>query len=64
VSVADLTLSRHALEKGMLALPFTRQVVTGDGYYLVWPEDSPRQKEIATLRHYLLTCVPECCDEQ
>lgn len=64
VSVADLTLSRHALEKGVLALPFSRQVVTGDGYYLVWPEDSPRQKEIATLRHYLLTCVPECCDEQ
>jgi DNA-binding transcriptional LysR family regulator len=64
VSVGDLALSCSALEKGLLALPFNRTCVTGDGYYLVWPVDSHRQKGIASLSQYLLTCVPEFNDEK
>lgn len=64
VSVGDLALSRNALEKGLLARPFTRSVVTGDGYYLVWPVDSNRQKGIASLSQYLLTCAAEFTDEK
>jgi hypothetical protein len=48
----------------LLALPFNRTCVTGDGYYLVWPVDSHRQKGIASLSQYLLTCVPEFNDEK
>lgn len=59
VSVGDVTLSLPALENGLLVMPFRQAINTGDGYYLVWPENSPKQQGIATLCAFLLARVPD-----
>lgn len=59
VSVGDITLSLPALENGLLQMPFTRTIRTGDGYYLVWPADSAKQQGIGTLSAFLLERVPD-----
>lgn len=58
VSVGDIALSLSALEKGLLARPFSRTVRTGDGYYLVSPADGSKQQAITRLGEYLLAHVP------
>ncbi|QLR43005.1 LysR family transcriptional regulator [Enterobacter sp. RHBSTW-00994] len=59
VSVGDVALSIPALESGLLVMPFTRTIETGDGYYLVWPSDSPKQQGIETLCAFLLGHIPD-----
>ena len=59
VSVGDVALSLRALDNGLLALPFSRFVRTGDGYYLVSPADSSKQQAITRLGDYLLARTPD-----
>jgi len=58
ISVGDLLLSLEAINTGLLALPFKQAVATGEGYYLVWPKDSPRQQNIELLHSHLTRNVP------
>lgn len=59
VSIGDVALSLNALQNGLLALPFSRVVGTGDGYYLVSPVDSSKQQGIAHLGTHLLARTPD-----
>lgn len=59
VSVGDLLLSTEALRSGLLTLPFPEAVATGDGYYLVWPENSAIKQNIETLLKWLKRHVPQ-----
>ncbi|WP_437614800.1 LysR substrate-binding domain-containing protein [Erwinia sp. V71] len=59
VSVGDLLLSQAAIRQGLLATPFPQAVSTGDGYYLVWPENSQRQRTIGLLHRFLLEYLPQ-----
>ncbi|MFP1916644.1 LysR substrate-binding domain-containing protein [Lonsdalea quercina] len=58
VSVGDLLLSLAAIDSGLLALPFREAIATGDGYYLVWPENSSKNKNIAFLLDWLKLNAP------
>ncbi|MFK3703776.1 LysR substrate-binding domain-containing protein [Klebsiella sp. NPDC088457] len=58
VSVGDLFLSLPAICSGLLALPFTQAVATGDGYYLVWPKNTLNPQPIAQLYAFLLAHLP------
>lgn len=58
VSVGDLLLSLESVKSGLLALPFREAVATGDGYYLVWPENSVRVVNIEILLNWLKRHVP------
>ncbi len=59
VSVGDLLLSQAAIAQGLLATPFSEAVSTGEGYYLVWPENSARQRNIDALQRFLLGQAPQ-----
>ncbi|WJV62686.1 LysR substrate-binding domain-containing protein [Pectobacteriaceae bacterium C52] len=58
VSVGDLVLSLQALKQRVLMAPFNEAVSTGDGYYLVWPENTPRRSNIDKLYAFLKEQVP------
>lgn len=58
ISVGDLLLSQEAIASGLLALPFEQAVATGDGYYLVWPRQTPRRQHIDSLCRWLLDARP------
>ncbi|WJV54031.1 LysR substrate-binding domain-containing protein [Prodigiosinella aquatilis] len=58
VSVGDLVLSLQALKQGVLMAPFNEAVSTGDGYYLVWSENTPRRSNIDKLYAFLKEQVP------
>ncbi|MFP1836336.1 LysR substrate-binding domain-containing protein [Lonsdalea quercina] len=59
VSVGDLLLSLAAIDSGLLALPFKEAIATGDGYYLVWPVNSSKNKNIAFLLDWLKLNAPQ-----
>ncbi|HAT8003474.1 TPA: LysR family transcriptional regulator [Citrobacter koseri] len=59
VSVGDLLLSLEAVKSGLLALPFNEAVATGEGYYLVWPQDTAFEKDIALLYDRLKRAAPQ-----
>lgn len=63
VSVGDLLLSLESVQSGLLALPFNEAVATGDGYYLVWPENSVRVVNIEILLNWLKRHVPVLPDD-
>jgi hypothetical protein len=56
-------LSSEALKSGLLALPFTEAVATGDGYYLVWPENSPVKQNVEILLNWLNRHIPQLPEE-
>lgn len=58
VSVGDLLLSLDAVRDGLLALPFTQAVATGDGYYLVWPKQTAQQDAVRQLFGFMLQNAP------
>lgn len=58
VAMADLRLTAEALESGLLALPFREAIVTGDGYYIVWPKNSLRKQSIDSLLDWLNRHAP------
>ncbi len=58
VSVGDLLLSQQALRAGLLTLPFSQAVATGEGYYLVWSANTLSPQPIALLQAFLLAHVP------
>lgn len=58
VSVGDLLLSLDAVRDGLLALPFSQAVATGDGYYLVWPKQSAEQDAVRQLLDFMQQNVP------
>ncbi|CCG87044.1 LysR substrate-binding domain-containing protein [Erwinia piriflorinigrans] len=58
ISVGDLLLSLQAIKNGLLVLPFSDAVATGDGYYMVWPKNTRRKKNIDLLYHWLKDSVP------
>lgn len=58
VSVGDLLLSSETIQNGLLNLPFKEAVSTGEGYYLVWPKGSSKQKHIEQLYTYLKGKAP------
>lgn len=58
ISVGDLLLSLEAIKSGLLALPFSEAVSTGDGYWLVWPKGTPCRKNIGLLYDWLKDSVP------
>lgn len=64
VSVGDLLLSTEALRSGLLTLPFPEAVATGDGYYLVWPDNSVRKQNVEILLKWLKLHVPVLPDEE
>ncbi|MEN4834425.1 LysR substrate-binding domain-containing protein [Pantoea vagans] len=63
VSVGDLLLSTEAIRSGLLSLPFPEAVATGDGYYLVWPENSAIKKNVEILLTWLSGHIPQLPDE-
>lgn len=58
VSVGDLLLSLDAVRDGLLALPFSQAVATGDGYWLVWPKQAAGQDALRQLLDFMLQNVP------
>ncbi len=58
IAVGDLALCQDALAAGQLALPWKPAVRTGDGYYLVWPDEAGKQPLIARLLAFLRTRLP------
>ena len=58
VSVGDLLLSLDAVRDGLLALPFSQAVATGDGYYLVWPKQAAQQATVRQLLDFMLQHLP------
>lgn len=64
ISVGDLLLSLEAINSGLLALPFREAVATGDGYYLVWPENTSKKKNMVLLLDWLRNHVPELPDNE
>ncbi|MFC6377248.1 LysR substrate-binding domain-containing protein [Tatumella terrea] len=63
ISVGDLLLSTEAVRNGLLSLPFPEAVATGDGYYLVWPENSVRSQNVELLLKWLKRHIPQPPDE-
>ncbi len=58
VSIGDLVLCAQALEQGQLVAPLAQAAGTGDGYYLVWPENTLKKGNIDRLYHFLHSRVP------
>ncbi|WP_417605292.1 LysR substrate-binding domain-containing protein [Oceanimonas baumannii] len=58
ISVGDLLLSREAIASGLLVLPFSTAVSTGDGYYLIWPGNTLRRQHIDDLYHFIASRLP------
>ncbi|ELY4322577.1 LysR substrate-binding domain-containing protein [Cronobacter turicensis] len=58
VAMADPRLISEALNNGLLALPFSEAVATGDGYYVVWPKNAARGKSIDLLLNWLSVHIP------
>ncbi|WP_426607086.1 LysR substrate-binding domain-containing protein [Pantoea anthophila] len=63
VSVGDLLLSTEAIRSGLLSLPFPEAVATGDGYYLVWPENSVIKRNVEILLTWLSGHTPQLPDK-
>ena len=59
VSIGDLLLNLPAIRAGLLALPFSTAVATGEGYYMVWPKNTLNSQPIALLHDFLHQHVPE-----
>ncbi|WP_274873133.1 LysR substrate-binding domain-containing protein, partial [Serratia marcescens] len=59
VSIGDLALSLRTIEEGLLVLPCDVAVRTGDGYYLVWPEESAKRPLIERLQAFLTAQTPD-----
>lgn len=59
VSIGDLALSLRTIEEGLLAVPCDAAVRTGDGYYLVWPEESAKRPLIERLQAFLAAQTPD-----
>lgn len=57
--MGDLLLSLEAVKSGLLVLPFNEAVATGEGYYLVWPQDTAFEKDIALLYDRLKRAAPQ-----
>ncbi|NBF04929.1 LysR family transcriptional regulator [Pseudomonas sp. Fl5BN2] len=57
LSIGDLHLVAEDIRRGQVGLPFPSAVASGDGYYLVWLRDSPRQERLVRLRAFLLSQV-------
>lgn len=53
VSVVDLTLAGEELLSGRLVMPFRQAVATGDGYWMHWPDNSPRRAVLQRLCDFL-----------
>lgn len=58
ISVGDLMLSLTAVRDGLLTLPFTQAVATGDGYYFVWPRACAKTSQTEALHCWLKEHVP------
>jgi DNA-binding transcriptional LysR family regulator len=58
VSVGDLLLCQQAINDGLLTLPFTQPVATGEGYYLVWPTSHQEAPNVKLLLQWLLDQTP------
>lgn len=58
LSIGDLVLTAAAIADGQLVLPFPTAVGTGDGYYLVWPDDSKRLRFMQKFLDFLRQDVP------
>lgn len=58
IAVGDLALCQDALAAGQLVLPWKTAVGTGDGYYLVWPDEAGKQPLIERLLAFLRTRLP------
>lgn len=58
ISIGDLALCESAITDNQLVLPFKVAVHTGDGYYLVWPERSPKARLIARVFNFLIGRIP------
>ncbi|AXO88377.1 LysR family transcriptional regulator [Pseudomonas parafulva] len=58
ISVVDLVLASADLDAGRLTTPFRQAVSTGDGYYMTWLKASPKAKQMAKLRDFLIAQVP------
>ncbi len=59
VSVGDLFLCVQAINDGQLVLPLKTAVKTGDGYYLVWPENLIKDHYIKQLHEFLINLLPD-----
>lgn len=58
VSIGDLLLNLPAIRAGLLALPFSTAIATGEGYYLVWPKNTLSPQPIALLLDFLNQHIP------
>lgn len=58
VSVGDLSLSLNAIRSGILALPFSEAIATGESYYYVCQKGTFTHKNSLLLYHHLKACVP------
>lgn len=62
VSVGDLLLSQPAIDSGLLTLPFSEAIATGDGYYLVWPKNTAKKANVLQLLDWLTLNAPALND--
>ena len=58
VSIGDLLLNLPAIRAGLLALPFSTAIATGEGYYFVWPKNTLSPQPIALLQRFLNHHIP------
>lgn len=58
VSIGDLLLNLPAIPAGLLALPFSTAIATGEGYYFVWPKNTLSPQPIALLQRFLNQHIP------
>ncbi|MCW9583602.1 LysR substrate-binding domain-containing protein [Klebsiella pasteurii] len=58
VSIGDLLLNLPAIRAGLLALPFSTAIATGEGYYFVWPKNTLSPQPIALLQRFLNQHIP------
>ncbi|MFC4623456.1 LysR substrate-binding domain-containing protein [Comamonas nitrativorans] len=58
IAVGDLALCQDALAAGQLVLPWKTAVGTGDGYYLVWPDEAGKLPLIERLLAFLRDRLP------
>ncbi|PMT97231.1 hypothetical protein AFB28_05315 [Klebsiella sp. Kd70 TUC-EEAOC] len=47
-----------AIRAGLLALPFSTTIATGEGYYFVWPKNTLSPQPIALLQRFLNQHIP------
>ena len=58
VSIGDLLLNLPAIRAGLLALPFSTAIATGESYYFVWPKNTLCPQPIALLHRFLNQHIP------